>query len=597
MTRFIIFSGRSTLLEQPLGNPRNEPGFEVRETDRVGFEVDDHDERVNYEVRIGDFPLEEEPRRGRGRLEWPASSCLDGASGITPIILRNATNGTVLSRSLALVEPSKLSMIAYERMFDDMRRISVELLLDLISRSRMTLSRGTSRRHGGIQPLTARLELSQIRRFWQGFSSIVAEILEAPHAELRTCSAIRRPKPGERLDPGILRRFAQRGLRTRAAVRSGGLFDLPTVVPDRDTRENRVIVGFIDLLRQRAERGLRRAGAERDRRIAGLRGYGSGDDVLTRFIQRREEPRIAKLQEIVEASEEVVTGMRRAVLSFNVPVRRIGLRGFLESLESPIFRSHPHYARAAGLMRRFLTSTSIVVEQGSAEGAKTIETIFEQWVFFRVSAALQAAGLSCISHNSIFEPIARDRFSVDLDRNAAIDFEAPDKRMVRLRYEPTILPRKAAQGIDSLYRGHSAWPWTPDMVLEVLVPDASPRDYRLAYAAVIDAKYTTQRNVWDRLQKIEKYREIRSVDTDSQIARQVWVAAPIEASLMPRDEAVVWSSEGEVGADPFDVILGVIGADPADPESTGATLRAFVLGILNHAEAYAVLSGQRPTGL
>ena len=226
-------------------------------------------------------------------------------------------------------------------------------------------------------------------------------------------------------------------------------------------------------------------------------------------------------------------------------------------------------------------------EQGDAEGAKSIETIFEQWVFFQVSAALQAAGLTCISHNSIFEPISRDRFAVDLDRNAAIDFETSDNRIVRLRYEPTILPQQAARGIDSLYRGHSVSPWTPDIVLEIFVPGADPRDYRLAYAVVIDAKYTTERNVWDRLQSIEKYREIRSVETDSQIARQVWVAAPITASLRPRDEAVTWSANGEVGADPFDVILGVIGSDPADRNQTGATLKAFVLGALEHSRDYA----------
>src|SRR5690606_8315127 len=162
---------------------------------------------------------------------------------------------------------------------------------------------------------------------------------------------------------------------------------------------------------------------------------------------------------------------------------------------------------------------------------------------------------SCISHNSIFEPIARDRFSVDLDRNAAIDFEAPDKRIVRLRYEPTILPREAAQGMDSLYRGNSASPWTPDIVLEILAPSADLRDSRLAYAAVMDTKYTTAGNVWDRLEKIEKYREIRSVDTDGQIARQVWVVAPISASLQPRDGAVTWSTSSDVSADAFDVIL------------------------------------------
>ncbi|MEZ5782376.1 MAG: hypothetical protein R3D70_12260 [Rhizobiaceae bacterium] len=85
-------------------------------------------------------------------------------------------------------------------------------------------------------------------------------------------------------------------------------------------------------------------------------------------------------------------------------------------------------------MHAFLDTTAVVVEQGDAEGAKSIETIFEQWVFFQISAACQAAGLSCISHNSIFEPIARDRFSVDLDRNAAIDFLPP-----RWAYRPSPL--------------------------------------------------------------------------------------------------------------------------------------------------------------
>ncbi|EPY00976.1 nuclease domain-containing protein [Magnetospirillum fulvum] len=586
MTHFIIFSGGSTLIDLPLGNFRGETCFEAKETARIGFEVDDYDARVTYQIMIGDIPLSEEPQERRTRLEWPASACLDGASGITPINLCDAKNGTVLARSIALVEPSKLSASAYRIMFDDMRRISVELLLDLISKSRLALSQGTPLRHGSVQPLTARLELSQIRRFWKRFSLILAEILEEPHVELRNSTTIRQPKRGERLNAGVLRRFAQQGLKARDAVRLGGLLELPTAMPNRDTRENRAIVGFIDLLRRRVERSLRSARAERDTRLAMLRSYGPDEAALTRFVQRREEPKIAKLQEIVDASERVVAEMRSTIRSFGASVNRIARQDFLKGFEGPIFRNHPRYSRASRLMRGFLNNTSIVVEQGDTEDAKSIETIFEQWIFFQISAALQEAGLSCISHNSIFEPIARDRFSVDLDRNAAIEFEAPDKRIVRLRYEPTILPRQAAQGIDAIYRGHSASPWTPDIVLEVLVPGADSREYRLAYAAVIDAKYTTAKNVWDRLEKIEKYREIRSVDTDSQIARQVWIAASIEASLRPRDEAVTWSAKGEVGANPFDVILGVIGADPADHDRTAAVLKAFVLGILNHAEAY-----------
>ncbi|SHF11821.1 PD-(D/E)XK nuclease superfamily protein [Ruegeria intermedia] len=590
MTHFIIFSGRSTLLEVPLGKSQTVHSFEVQETARIGFEVEDYDERVTYQISIGDIPITEEPQERRSRLEWPASPCLDGASGVTPISLRDVATGDVLARSLALVEPSKLSASAYEAMYADMRRISVELLLDLISKSRLALSQRPSLRSDNVQPLTARLELSQIRWFWNRFSPILADILEDPHKELRHRRSVRPLRPGERLLPDVLRRFANRGLGAREAVRSGALVELPTVMSDRNTRENSVIVAFMDLLWRRVDRSLKRARAERDMRFARMRSFRSDDAALARFTQLREEPKVARLQEIIDAGEGIVNEIRRGIRSFAIPVARMGRQDILDSFNSPFFQSQPHYARAARLMRAFLDATAVVVEQGDAEGAKSIETIFEQWVFFRISAALQAAGLRCISHKSVFEPIARDRFSVDLDRNAAVDFEAKDGRIVRIRYEPTILPRSAAQGIDSLYRGHSESPWTPDIVLEILVPGNGPRDYRLAYAAVVDAKYTRMNHVRKRLQKIEKYREIRSVDSDSQIARQVWVAAPIEASIQPRDEAITWSSGGEVNADPGDVILGVVGADPTDPDGTGRTLRALVLGILNHAEAYALSS-------
>lgn len=590
MTHFVIFSGRSTLLKVPVGKSLAAPSFEVQETTPIGFRVDDLSEDLEFKISIGDLQLGDDvPAEDFGdTIRWRAGQHLSGASGVTPINLRDAATGDVLARSLAMVEPSKLSASAYEAMFADMRRISVELLLDLISKSRLALARRPSSRIGGVQPLTARLELSQIRQFWNRLSPILADILEDPHMELRQRRSIRRPRPGERLMPDVLRRFAQRGLGAREAVRTGELVELPTAMPDRNTRENSVIVAFMDMLWRRVDRSLKRARAERDMRLARKPSFGLDDAALARFIQLREEPKIARLQEIIDAGEGIVTEIRRAMRSFAVPVTRMSRQDFLGSFNSPYFRSHRHYARAARLMHAFLDTTAVVVEQGDDEGAKSIETIFEQWVFFQISAACQAAGLSCISHNSIFEPIARDRFSVDLDRNAAIDFAAKDGRIVRLRYEPTILRLQAAQGMDSIYQEQSSSAWTPDIVVEVLVPGRDPRDYRLAYAAVIDAKYTTAGNIWDRLEKIEKYREIRSVDTGNQIARQVWVAASIDASLQPRDKAVAWSSGGEVSADPGDVILGVVGADPADTDRTGPTLRALVLGILNHAEAYAL---------
>lgn len=311
------------------------------------------------------------------------------------------------------------------------------------------------------------------------------------------------------------------------------------------------------------------------------------DVALRRFVQLREGPKIAKLEEIIDNAETLLNNIHRALRVLAVPISRMLPRDFFDCFDTPVFRNHPHYSLVAQMMRDFLRNTAIVVEQGDSEGAKSIETVYEQWVFFQICAALRDAGLSCVSHNSIYEPIARDRFSVDLDRNAAITFEAPDTRIVRLRYEPTVLPHHAAQGIDSIYRGGSESPWTPDIVLEVLEPRDDPRDYRLVYAAVIDAKYTTAGSTERRLESIEKYREIRSVETGYQIARQVWVAAPVRASLQPRDEAITWSAAGDIGANPLDVILGIVGSDPGDPAGTRAILRAFVLGVFNHAESFA----------
>ena len=95
-------------------------------------------------------------------MSGPASPCLDGASGVTPISLRDANGGDVLARVYALVEANKLSAIAYERMFDYMGKgISVELLLDLVSKSRVAVSGGLPLRRDSLRALTAQVELSQ----------------------------------------------------------------------------------------------------------------------------------------------------------------------------------------------------------------------------------------------------------------------------------------------------------------------------------------------------------------------------------------------------------------------------------------------------
>ncbi len=161
----------------------------------------------------------------------------------------------------------------------------------------------------------------------------MAEILEEPHLELRSRTAIRRPKPGERLNASVLRRFAQQGLRAFDPIRSRGLLELPTaVLKPRYQREQ----GYRQVRRfatppRRAQPHAREGRTQHA--SCRLRAYGPDDAALTRFVQRREEPKIAKLQEIVEASEEVLTEMSRAIQSFAVPVKRMAMQDFLHTFE------------------------------------------------------------------------------------------------------------------------------------------------------------------------------------------------------------------------------------------------------------------------
>ena len=83
MTHFIVFSGREILLAVPIGRPGAPTTFEVMETHGSASKSTDHDEGTSYEILIGDLPLPENVQllEHRSRLEWPASACLDGASG------------------------------------------------------------------------------------------------------------------------------------------------------------------------------------------------------------------------------------------------------------------------------------------------------------------------------------------------------------------------------------------------------------------------------------------------------------------------------------------------------------------------------------
>lgn len=153
----------------------------------------------------------------------------------------------------------------------------------------------------------------------------------------------------------------------------------------------------------------------------------------------------------LKMADGLLVEMSRAIYDYRVPLLSNSMQPHFPMIDPPVFASHPVYSQAGRAMRSFLTQTALVIEQGDAQGAKPIETLYVQWVFFELCAAFRVTGLSCVSHRSVFDPISRNRFTVDLDRNSAIMFEMANGPRVSIRCEATILPRRAAQGVDTLY--------------------------------------------------------------------------------------------------------------------------------------------------
>ncbi|MYF53697.1 MAG: hypothetical protein F4166_07800 [Gammaproteobacteria bacterium] len=585
MSSFNIFAGRDIIAQVDLSNQYPETYFEVEETTHIGFEILNYDDHKDYQIFVGDFPLTIDPSKKRNDICWPASAILDGANGITNIVLRDKNTEIQLAEIKSLVKPSKISTEAYENMFNDMRQISVELMLDLIAKSRVTIAGGLALQNDStLKGLTARVELAQIQHFWRYFSIILADIYEQPNYDFQKQTKVRCLQLGERLDGDIVRKFAERGLRPRELPRTNIFLNLPTAQINKNTLENRVLVAFVNLLRKRVKRSLNRAIEEYGERKELLKQNEHGDQGISKFLRLSEYPKIARLEEIINRGEILLGEMYRAILSPNIPVIEMTLQNYFDSFETPVFSSHPRYSEAAMKMKSFLSSMPIIVEHGESERTKTLDKIYEQWSFFQIYSGLVAVGLDCISHHSIFELVNQERYSVDLKRNSAIEFLASDGRKIRLRYEPIILSDNSVTNNDTLFHGISNSPLTPDIVMEIFEHNDELDEESLVFAVVIDTKYTSVENTEKKLETIAKYKQIRGMEKKSQIIRQLWVMSPIHSSIRPRDKTIAWSNIETI---PLDVIEGVIGADPANNELTKETIKSFLLGILHHAKAYA----------
>ena len=183
----------------------------------------------------------------------------------------------------------------------------------------------------------------------------------------------------------------------------------------------------------------------------------------------------------------------------------------------------------------------------------------------------------------MFEPLTRGRYTMDVERDTALVFEMADGRRLSQRYEPFVRQRRVAEGFDTVFQDRSDLSWRPDILLEVFSPEASRSDYRLRFAAVVDAKYTLRAGVQRALEGILKYQDIRSVDDGSQIVRSIWVGVPEEPDVRQDGDK---PPKGAVPLHPDDIVRGALGADPRQPQETEDVLRGFISDLLDHADLF-----------
>ena len=601
MSTFVVYRvGNDVLLE--VETTQGGVSFAIDETTQVGFELEDPPPVENLSLWLGDEALER-PDVRRRFLDWQVRPYFDGAWGPTPIMLR-PSEGRPRVLATALVRRSKLSEETYERLFSDISQIAVGLLMELLSKSRSG-SRSVRRSNmRAMEALSPQLEFARLQSFWRRFRTPAAVVARGPADAPASMYVHRRPRPGERIDATAQARLRQGWIGARRIAGGGtetAVVPLRTIFATHDIAENRVLLAFLRLLADRVRYCMGRARDEIVRLRQQLRELPTDDGRFLQFETERTAPRLVRLEQVIENAQGALGeiarihsaiasrvdaglgGWRTNGRTRSTPEPKHSRPDIARALATPMFRSHPHYAGLARLMDEFLRTSSIVVEPGEEAAGKPLWRLYEQWVFFQIVAGLRRRGLACVSHRSLFEPIARDRFTIDVQRNTALIFEADDGLRVAVRYEPIIMSRRAATGADTVYRGTEAdTPWRPDILIEAFVERNGA--FELVYAAVCDAKYTLRARE-DKLQDLAKYQQIRSVLSDRQIVRQIWAAIPADPGVRPSDDAVIWTQAGSVRPSSEEIVSGWLGLVPG--EDADDVIDAFLTGLLAYMHSAA----------
>jgi len=579
----------------------------VEEQLRYSFELEFPEPDTEYSLHVGDLDPETAPEAWgqqlstaigipRGRIiMWDSAVHFEGARGRVWLRLmsrsiahsvneqdrhRNVlnTNGwQVRARLQVYVILGKLSEMRYETMSDELRRLAAGLLFDLVAKSSRAVVFGVE--PTSVSPVSSQIELRVLERLWDSLAPILQKIGECPALRLGTVNEYRLSYGSERLGLTSLARLAAVGFdpRERSVVRPFYAWR-ERYFEDHRTSEHAVIKGLLELVQGRVTDCVRNvekhiAALEQDRPLRQLVRAGA-----LSLYDSQDVPRLKELHEAMRRGETLHRQIRQAL---GLPFLA-GVQARFVLQETPTFRHVQPYYRFLEIMRRYLRSSMLVLDDGDEERLKSTSRMYEQWAFFHLAGALRASGLKCVSREGLLHQTRGYRYTLDIDRGARLSFSASDGSLVVLRYEPWILPRiMARQRGNTLYREGNGAAWSPDMLVEVFVADGGGTPDEVPHVVILDAKYSTliQDHHWA---STSKYLNIRDTVFDRQVARQLWLISPALNEADPgceinlRDPALKWTDRGP-NVHPDEYICGWISLVPDQRISSSSIQSGWVV--------------------
>ena len=458
------YRGVTGLVAAVLDAPSVVVGVPVAELQRVSFELANQEEGTEYRLRLGagvdSTGLASASggtwtvgRAWRGAVMWDELAYFESARGRTPVVLESRKDDGARWENRLVIQfsivPSKLGEVRFQRMLDDLSGLATGLVLDLVSKSSVSL--GFRVTPSEVFSGSSQMELRTLEASWQRIAGALERIEREPSLAMERNLMRRNCWGTERLGSRGVRHLVAAGTDMR---RGAGALPIAVVVEcvreSADTVEHRTIAAFLDLLVTRARDCHRNAllqaqAIDRDRAFRDIR-QPDGSSLFVEF----DLPRIERLR---AASERALSLCSRIARARSLPFLQ-HVRSEPGSMRTQVFQHVPAYREFRAAATHFLSASSVVIEDGAEEQLKSTSRMYEQWAFLQLLAAFRSCGVQTADGKRLVRAVGRQRYTLDIERGSRVEFRSRDGRIIVIRYEPWVLPRKEAKSRrDTVYRG------------------------------------------------------------------------------------------------------------------------------------------------